>query len=300
MNRKNKKMHRTFMKETISIFIALFYFINIGSAQFDEKATSGNGSYNISVALDHIFISTKNNSIEISEIVVFRNEGEEIYYSKDNHTFFAISTPPDLVNLKTQAMECCLVQDKGIVYMDPMQSIARGANFDMQISYALIPRDQKYIFNKSAIYNTTSISIFIDKKSGIDLEGQSEVMTLSGNEYNAIAFNNLRAGEMISIPLKITNEYSGYLYTGIGLFFLFSIGLIYFFKEKSRRNKEFTLEELETEKRNIFMTIHGFEKHAGPEVSEEYQKLMEEYRQKAIRISIKIDNYKKNKQERCQ
>lgn len=292
------------MKGTISIFIALLYFINIGSAQFDEMITSGNntGSYNISVALDHIFISKKNNSIEISEIVVFRNEGKEIYYSKDNHTFFAISTPPDIRNLKAEAMECCLVQDEGMVYMDPMQSIARGANFDMQISYALIPQDQKYVFNKSAIYNTTSISMFIDKKSGIDLEGSSEVMTLSGKEYNVIAFNNLRAGEMISIPIKIIPDYSGYLYAGIGLFVLFSIGLIYFFKEKilKRRKKEYTLEELETEKRNIFMTIHGFEKHAGPEISEEYQKLMEEYRQKAIRICIKIDNLKKNIQERCQ
>lgn len=285
------------MKGTISIFIALLYFVNIGTAQFDEMITSGNntGSYNISVALDHIFISKKNNSIEISEIVVFRNEGKEIYYSKDNHTFFAISTPPDIRNLKAQAMECCLVQDEGMVYMDPMQSIARGANFDMQISYALIPQDQKYFFNKSAIYNTTSISMFIDKKSGIDLEGSSEVMTLSGKEYNVIAFNNLRAGGMISIPIKIIPDYSGYLYAGIGLFVLFSIGLIYFFKEKilKRRNKEYTLEELEIEKRNIFMTIHGFEKHAGPEISEEYQKLMEEYRQKAIRICIKIDNFKK-------
>ncbi|CAG1002795.1 MAG: hypothetical protein OIN86_02620 [Candidatus Methanoperedens sp.] len=285
------------MKGTISIFIALLYFVNIGSAQFDEMITSGNntGSYNISVALDHIFISKKNNSIEISEIVVFRNEGKEIYYSKDNHTFFAISTPPDIRNLKAQAMECCLVQDEGVVYMDPMQSIARGANFNMQISYALIPQDQKYVFNKSAIYNTTSISMFIDKKSGIDLEGSSEVMTLSGKEYNVIAFNNLRAGEMISIPIKIIPDYSGYLYAGIGLFVLLSIGLIYFFKEKivKRRKKEYTLEELEIEKKNIFMTIHGFEKHAGPEISEEYQKLMEEYRQKAIRICIKIDNLKK-------
>jgi hypothetical protein len=135
------------MKRNISIFIALLFFINIGSAQFDERITSGNntGSYDISVVLDHIFISKKNNSIEISEIVVFRNEGEEIYYNKDNHTFFAISTPPDIKNLKAEVMECCLVQDEGVVYMDPMKSIAPGANFEMQISYALIPRDQKYI-----------------------------------------------------------------------------------------------------------------------------------------------------------
>ncbi len=138
--------------------------MNVSMSCHDGNNT---GSYNISVALDHIFISKKNNSIEISEIVVFRNEGEEIYYNKDNHTFFAISTPPDIKNLKTQAMECCLVQDEGIVYMDPMQSIARGANFDMQISYALSFQDQEYVFNKSAIYNTTSISMFIDKKSGI-------------------------------------------------------------------------------------------------------------------------------------
>ena len=107
-----------------------------------KRITSGNNtvSYNISVSLD----------------------------SKDNHTFFAISTPPDIRNLKTLAMECCLVQDEGVVYMDPMQSIAPGANFDMQISYVLIPQDQTYVFNKSAIYNTTSISMFIDKKSGME------------------------------------------------------------------------------------------------------------------------------------
>lgn len=283
------------MKGTISLFIALLYFINIGSAQFDERITYGNntGSYNISVALDHIFISKKNNSIEISEIVVFRNEGEEIYYSKENHTFFAISTPPDIKNLKTQAMECCLVQDEGVVYMDPMKSIARGAHFDMQISYALIPQDQTYVFNKSAIYNTTSLSMFIDKKSGIDREGSSDVMTLSGNEYNIIAFSDLRAGEKISIPVKITQDPS-YLNEGIGLLLLFSMSLVYCFKGRifGRRKKEYTLEELEIEKRNIFKTIHGFEKHAGPELSEEYQKLMEEYRQKTIRICIKIDNLK--------
>jgi len=135
--------------------------------------------------------------------------------------------------------------------------------------------------------------MFIDKKSGIDLEGSSEVMTLSGNEYNVIALSDLRAGEKISVPVKITQDPS-YLYEGIGLLLLFSMGLVYCFKGRifGRRKKEYTLEELEIEKRNIFMTIHGFEKHAGPELSEEYQKLMEEYRQKTIRICIKIDNLK--------
>ena len=291
------------MKGSIFIFIALLYFINIGSAQFDERVIYGNNtgdqSYNISVALDHIFISKKNNSIEISEIVVFRNEGEEIYYNKYNHTFFAISTPPDIKNLKAEVMECCLVQYEGVVYMDPMKSIAPGANFEMQISYALTPQDQKYIFNKSAIYNTTSISMFIDRKSGIDLEGSSEIMTLSGNEYNVISFSDLRPGEMISIPVKITKD-SSYLYEGIGLLLLFSMGLAYRFRKRilRRRKKEYTLEELEIEKRNIFMTIHGFEKHAGSEISEEYQKLMEEYKLKAIRISIKIDNFKKTNTSR--
>ena len=285
------------MKEIISIFIALLYFINTGSAQFDERIIYGNytgdQSYNISVALDHIFISKKNNSLEISEIVVFRNEGPEIHYNKDNHTFFAISTPPDIKNLTAQAMECCLVKDEGVVYMDPMQSIAKGANFEMEVSYALIPQDKKYIFNKSALYNTTSISMFIDKKSGISMEGSSEVMTLSGKEYNVIAFSDLMAGEKISIPLKITD--SSYLYEVIGLLLLFSMGLAYRFRGRilRRRKQDYTLEELEIEKRKIFMTIHGFEKHAGPEITEEYRKLMEEYKRKAIQISIKIDNLKK-------
>jgi hypothetical protein len=91
------------IRRSVSMVIALLYLINIASAQVHE-------SDNISVTLDHIFISKKNNSIEISEIVVFRNDGEDISYRKENHTFFAISTPPDIKNLKTEAMECCLVE----------------------------------------------------------------------------------------------------------------------------------------------------------------------------------------------
>ncbi|NJD53060.1 MAG: hypothetical protein FIB07_09365 [Candidatus Methanoperedens sp.] len=306
------------LRGLISVLMAVFYFTSIVSAQTSESISAGkntgnitsniqegknennsisehaptNQSYDIRVALDHIFISKKNNSLEISETVVFRNEGQEINFNKDNHTFFAISTPPNIRNLKTQAMECCLVQDKGVVYMDPMQPIAPGANFEMQISYTL-PWSSEYMFNKSAVYNTTSILIFIDKKSGISLEGRSEVMTLSGNEYNVITFNNLKVGETVSIQVKILQE-SNYLYAGIGLFSIFSIGLVYQFRRKifRRRKKEFTLEELESEKRKIFKKIYGFEKHAGPERSEELRKLIEEYRLKAIQVFIKIDKLK--------
>ncbi len=290
----------------IPVFLVLFYTISIVSAQISEtipgeKNTAGNNlnnqSYDIRVALDHIFISKKNNSLDISEIVVFRNEGQEIHYSKENHTFFGISTPLDAKNLKTQAMECCLVQEEGIVYMDPMQPIAQGSNFEMQISYTLLPQSSEYVFNKSAVYNTTSLLLFIDKKSGISLEGSYEVLTLAGNEYKVFTFNDRKTGETVSIPVKILQE-SNYLYAGIGVFSLFSIGLIYRFRGKifRRRKKEFTLEELESEKRKIFKTIYGFEKHAGPESSKEFRKLMEEYRNKAIHIFIKMDKLK----DKCQ
>ncbi len=310
-------------KRHISVLTILFYFISLVSAQTDfsisDEKNSGNitsniqdgksrnnsinrhdlsnQSFDIRVALDHIFISKKNNSLEISEIVVFMNEGQEIYYSKDNHTFFAISTPPDAKDLKTQAMECCLVQEEGIVYMDPMQPIKPGENFEMKISYTLIPQGTEYVFNKSAIYNTTSLSMFVDKKSGMNLEGSYDAITLAGIEYNVVAFNDLRAGERVSIPVKMTQE-TGYLYMGIGLFFLFSTGLVYLFRGKIKRGrtKEHTLEELELEKRKIFQTIYGFEKHAGTERSEELRKIIEEYRQKAIQIFIKIDKLKDNGQ----
>ncbi|MCX9012571.1 MAG: hypothetical protein OIN66_15820 [Candidatus Methanoperedens sp.] len=294
------------LKGYISVLIILFYFISIASAQIDKSIESekiignvtnehnlSNQSYDIKVILDHIFISNKNNSLEISEIVVFRNEGPEIYYSKDNHTFFAISTPLDVKNLKTQVMECCLVQEEGVVFMDPMQPIKPGDNFEMQVSYTLPPQSSGYVFNKSAVYNTTSLLLFVDKKSGIDLEGLYETLTLQGNEYNVIAFNDLKAGETASIPIKMTQE-QNYLYAVIGLISLFSIGLVYRFKDKIFRKvgKAYTLEELELEKKKIFQTIHGFEKHAGAESSEEYRRLMDEYRQKAIQIFIKIDKIK--------
>ncbi len=294
------------LKGFIFVLVVIFYFISIASAQTGKSIESekiignvtnehnlSNQSYNIKVVLDHIFISNKNNSLEISEIVVFRNEGPEIYYSKDNHTFFAISTPSDVKNLKTQAMECCLVQEEGVVFMDPMQPIKQGDNFEMQVSYTLLPQSSGYVFNKSAVYNTTSLLLLVDKKSGLNLEGLYETLTLAGNEYNVITFNDLKAGETASIPIKMIQE-QNYLYAVIGLISLFSIGLVYHFRGKILRKvgKAYTLEELELEKKKIFRTIHGFEKHSGPEKSEEYRILIDEYRQKAIQIFIKIDKIK--------
>ncbi len=280
------------LRDSILIFLAIFYFMVIVNAQVHENERDKiNGSYDIRVVLDHIFISKKNSSFEISEIVVFRNEGPEIYYNKDNHTYFAISTPQGVKNLKTQVMECCLVEEDGMVYMDPMESIDPGGNFQMQITYTLDPHGNEYIFNKSAVYNTTSLSVFIEKKSGTELEGIYNTLTLSGSEYNVAAFSDIGAGETVSIPIKIIEE-SGYIYAVIGLFSLFSIGLIYHFRGKIHRRKEYTLPELELEKKKIFDAIYGFEKHAGTESSEEYRRLMDEYRQKAIRIFTKIDEIK--------
>ncbi len=106
-------------------------------------------------------------------------------------------------------------------------------------------------------------------------------------------FNDLKAKETISIPVRMTKE-QDYLYAGLGIFSLFSIGLVYRFWGKifRKNNKEYTLEDLKSEKRKIFKIIYGFEKHAGTESSEEYRKLMEEYRQKAIQVFIKIDKLK--------
>ncbi len=301
------------LKVSIPVFIVLFYFLSIASAQTGDGIASGknnagnnsinthnfgNQSYNIRVVLDHIFISKKNSSFEISELVVFRNEGDEIYYSKDNHTFFAISTPSDVKNIKAQVMECCLVQEEGIVLMDPMQPVKPGDNFEMQVSYTLLPQSRDYVFNKSTIYNTTSLSIFVDKKGGIGLEELYQTLTLQGNEYDVIAFNDIKAGETVAVPIKMT-EKPDYLYAGIGLLSLASVGLVYRFRGKifRKKRKEYTLEELDLEKRKIFQTMHGFEKHAKPEKSEEYMRLMEEYKQKAIQVFIKIDKIKNKNQE---
>ncbi len=303
---------RIALSGSIVVFVALFYIIGIASAQISESIASGknstgnnpidghslgNQSYNIRVVVDHIFISKKNGSIEISEVVIFRNDGPEIYYSEGDHTFFAISTPPGVRNLKTEVMECCLVELEGVVLMDPMQPIAPGDNFEMQISYTLPPRGSEFIFNKTTVYNTTSLSVFVDRKGGLDLEGPYSTLKLQGNEYNVIAFNDIKAGETVGIPIRII-EGSGYLYAGIIFIFLFSVGFVYLFKERIfiKREKEYTLEELELEKRRIFQAIRGFEKHAGAEKSEEYKRLMEEYRQKAIQIFIKMDKIKSKDQ----
>jgi len=119
-------------------------------------------------------------------------------------------------------MECCLVEEEGVVYMDPMRSIKPGENFEMNISYGLLTQGPEYVFNKSTLYNTTSLSIFVDKKSGVDMEVPYNAITLSGIEYNVINFNDLRQGETASIPIKIM-KVTDYLFVGIGLFLLFSM-----------------------------------------------------------------------------
>ncbi len=278
------------------VFMGLLYLLSAVPAQASENLTGEknnwhvNQSFDIRVIIDHIFIKKENNSLKISESVVFRNEGPEIFYSKDNHTFFAISTPHDVKNLKTRVMECCLVQEEGIVLMDPMQSIKSGENFEMQVDYTILPGGLEYVFNKSAVYNTTSLLLFVDRKSGIVSEDKYKTVTLQGNEYNVIAFNDLEAGEIISIPIKTTQE-QGFIYAGIGLFILISAGLVYYYRVK-KKSKEYSLAELELEKEKIFRTIRSFEKHAGAEKSEEFGKLMEEYRQKAIQVYIKMDKIK--------
>ena len=282
------------LRGSIPVLMVLFYLLSPVSGQSGGNFTGEKNvtATNIKVVLEHIFISQKNNSLEVSEIVVFRNEGAEIYYGKDNHTFFAISTPPGVKNLKTEAMECCLVREEGVVLMDPMKAIASGDNFEMKVSYTLLPQGREYVFNKTALYNTTSLSIFVDKTGGLSAGGVHETLTLNGNDYYVVVFNDVSVGETVSVSTT-TTENAAYLYAGLGLLFLFSIGLVYHFKEKLfKRKTGYTLEELELEKRRIFQAIHGFEKHAGAESSGEFNKLMDEYRQKAIQIFIKIDEIK--------
>lgn len=297
------------MKLAIRLVVfMIFYFISTASSQIfaDEKNISGieieednsisghklSGQSYIRVIIDHIFISRKNNSLEVSEIVVFRNEGTEIYIH-DNHTFFVISTPQEITNIKTDVMECCLVEKEGVVLVDLMKPMMPGDSFEMRISYTLSTQGSEYVFKKDVIYNTTSLTIFVNKNSGISVEGASK-LTLQGDEFEVISFKHLKIGETVSIPIQMIEE-SSKLYAGIGLIFLFS--MVYIFRKKIMR-KEYTLEELELEKKKIFQAIHAFEKHAGGEQSDEYRRLMEEYKQKAIQIFIKIDKIKnKNQQE---
>ncbi len=278
------------LKSSLIIALSLVLFMNV--AVGSEEIIAGNQSPDIRIVLDNIFISRINESILIFETVIFRNEGQEIRRSNDNHTYFVIPTPLDAINLKTDAMECCLLKEDGVVYMDPMKAIKSGENFEMQISYELIPTDKEYVFIKNATYKTTSISLLVEKNVGLNVDDLLESMKLSGKEYTAITFHDINPGDSVRIPVKISVR-PGYFYSLTGLILLLLAALTYHFRNSLfKRKKEYTLEELELEKLKIFRAIRGFEKHKGVESSEEYFRLIEEYRQRGIDVIMKIDRNK--------
>lgn len=252
--------------------------------------------YSIRVVIDQIYISKKGDYLEVSEFVVFRNDGPGIFYDHVNHTYFAVSIPEGVENLETNAMECCLVQYEDTVFMDPMNPVNPGDSFDMKISYSLFTENQDYKFDKAVVYNTTSLSVFVNKKGGIGTGKGFSTITIHGNDFEVISFQNLAEGDKITIPLQMAGKSNRY---GIaGVIFLVLIAIFSGFKYiKYRTGRKDTLEKLEQEKTRIFRIIHGFEKHAGSEESGEYRILMDEYRQKAIEILIKIDKIKSKEVE---
>ena len=246
----------------------------------------------IRVVIDQIYISKKDGHLEVSEVIVFRNEGPGVFYDPVNHTYFAVSIPDGVENLETNAMECCLVQYEDAVYMDPMDPVNPGENFEMKISYSLFPDALDYRFNKVALYNTTSLSIFVNNKGGIGTGKGFSTVTIHGDEFEVISFESLTEGDELTIPLQLSDKPNRYGVAGIALVFLIAILSMSKYMKFRAGTKE-SLEKLEHEKIKIFRTIHGFEKHAENEESEEYRKLMDEYRQKAIGILIKIDKTKR-------
>jgi hypothetical protein len=248
----------------------------------------------IRVVIDQVYISKKDDHLEVSEVAVFRNDGPGIFYEPGNHTYFAISIPSGAEKLNASAMECCLVQYEDTVFMDPMNPVYPGDNFEMKITYSLFPGTGEYIFGKVAMYNTTSLSVFVDKNMGIGTGEGFSTITIHGDEFKVISFENLSKDEAVKIPLQVSGNTDTYRNAGMFLAVLLAVlAVLSGFKYmKYRAGTKESLEKLEHEKNRIFRTIHGFEKHAGSEESGEYRKLMDEYRQKAINILIKMDKIK--------
>ncbi|MCK5488220.1 MAG: hypothetical protein KAI86_18495 [Desulfobacterales bacterium] len=285
----------------IRVLMILFFIYSIIPQQVSASQGSSENNlttstialndYSIRIVIDQIYISKKDGHLEVSEVIVFRNEGPGVFYDPVNHTYFAISIPDGVENLDTNAMECCLVQYENEVYMDPMEPVKPDDNFEMKISYSLFTDTLDYRFNKVALYNTTSLSVFVNNKGGIGAGEGFSTVTIHGDEFEVISFENLTEGDEIVIPLQVEGGTSKY---GTALIlFVFLLAIISGFKYMTYRagTKE-SLEKLELEKIKIFRTIHGFEKHAENEYSDEYRKLMDEYRQKVIQILIKIDKTK--------
>ncbi len=157
----------------------------------------------LSVNVDHIILSQASKGIKVDEYVEFMNTGDKAFFSKDR-AYVAISTPEGITNFQTDAMECCLVREKEVARIDPMNPILPGETYTAQISYVFNPESSNNILFKSMIYNTSYMTVLSDKKNGFSIDNQfaeKEIGPYEGKEFEVLSFMNVSKDQRLDIRI---------------------------------------------------------------------------------------------------
>jgi len=157
----------------------------------------------LTVAIDHIVLSSASGGIKVDEYVEFMNTGDKVFFSKDR-AFVGISTPEGITRFTTDAMECCLQREKDAAWIDPMNPILPGETYTAQISYVFNPESSKNLFYKNMIYNTSYITLLSDKNNGFGIESNSakkDIVPSQGKEFEVLSFTNVPRDQRLDIQI---------------------------------------------------------------------------------------------------
>ncbi len=214
----NKVNSGSYILEIIYENVSYAQLVNTSqSANFTVYDTTKDANI-ISVAIDHIILSRALEGIQVDEYVEFINSGNKVFFSKDR-TWLGISTPQDITRFQTEVMECCLVREKDVAWVDPMRPLKPGERYSTQISYIFNPKSEPVFFNKVMIYNTSYISILSEKNNGFGIESRyakKEIVSEGGKEFEVLTFMNVPQGQLLStritgyVPVQKNKEEFNY------------------------------------------------------------------------------------------
>lgn len=167
--------------------------VNVSVEVFDSTTSDRD----ITITQEHVILSQEPSGTWANEVIVFQNTGNETFFIPEGAQL-GVSLPSDIQNIQTNYMSCCVVQEDGVMWIDPMEPLMPGDTVDVQVAYQLVPEDNIFNFNKEAMYDINSFSILSPLASGMSINGgadaTAEIINVMNGDYDVVTFRGLERG----------------------------------------------------------------------------------------------------------